>query len=85
MSSTREQAERSMSDSHELRNPMGQPRGSASEIPQGRSCLSRQEAASWLVSVGQMAARVIADVRNWSRCEVPWKTPVGWPDGSERK
>ena len=45
--------EQTMSDSHELRNPMGQPRGSASEAPTKSFQLSRQEAASWLVCVNQ--------------------------------
>lgn len=42
-----------MSDSRELQDPTGQPRGSRSDLPTKTLYLSRQEAASWLLSIDQ--------------------------------
>ena len=45
--------EQTMSDSRELRNPMGEPLGSLSESSTKSVCLSRDEAATWLLCVNQ--------------------------------
>lgn len=48
-----QRADQAMSDSREVRNPMGQPRGSASKFPAKSLRLSRQEAANCLECVGR--------------------------------